>query len=388
MGILLSLLIVTLIVTGTILMLHWKYLSPRDLTIERSLNLETWTAVPPDTHHAFTDLTKYRGNYLLAHVTSPWHFASTKSRLVIRSSPDARQWKILAETRIPGEDVRDPKLTIIHDRLFIYFLRNKTFDPRPFQTSFCVSDDASAWSEPRDLSIKGWLLGRPKTTDGITFYAPAWQGYRRSMLFKSTNGIDWIEVTPLYPGDRSDETEICVIPNGSMVMIARGGVNANMWGYDPDGYTLIGTSSPPYMDWRLARSYETRLDGPCLFRIGERTYACGRRHVGGARYMGSAWGKKRTALYLVLADRLLFLFDLPSCGDTSYAGAIVDGYNVLLSYYTSPPKKDYRWLMGMLLKSSIEMARFKIEDIEKLANDKLGSGQRCHDGQGKGVLAV
>jgi hypothetical protein len=134
-------------------------------------------------------------------------------------------------------------------------------------------------------------------------------------------------------------------------------------------------SSAPYTKWTFTHSYETRLDGPCLFQIGERTYAVGRRHVGGSKYMGSVWETKRTSLYLVRPDRLVFLSDLPSCGDTSYAGVVIDGEDILISYYTSPPARDYIWLLGMLSKSSIEMARLKIRDLERLADEKPAESQ-------------
>jgi hypothetical protein len=77
----------------------------------------------------------------------------------------------------------------------------------------------------------------------------------------------------------------------------------------------------------------------------------------------------------VLPDQLVFLSDLPSSGDTSYAGVVVDRDDVLISYYTSPPNRDYIWLMGMLSKSSIEMARFKVSALEELADEKLAHVQ-------------
>lgn len=369
----LGLLIVALVLAVCAPILYWRYRSPVDIDVADSLKLEAWTAVPPDAHHSNTDLFRYRGQYLLAHATSPWHFASEKCKLVIRSSQDGRQWNVLSEISIPGEDVRDPKLAKINGRLFLYFLANTNkFYAEPTGTSYCVSDDAVTWSEPKELSIKGWLLWRPKTMDGTTFHVPAyWWEHGKSVLFESTDGINWSETGQIYSGDKNDETAISFRPDGSMVMTARLEVEPDRWGYHPEAHTLIGVAPPPYTGWKLSRSYETRLDGPYLFQIGERTYACGRRHVGGASSMGSVWGRKRTSLYLVLPDRLVFLSDLPSCGDTSYAGVVIDGDNVLISYYTSLIGRDYPWLLGMLSKSSIEMARFKIEALENLANEKL-----------------
>jgi hypothetical protein len=43
--------------------------------------------------------------------------------------------------------------------------------------------------------------------------------------------------------------------------------------------------------------------------------------------------------------------------------------------YTSPPGRDWPWLLGMLSNSSIEMARFKTAALEKLADEKLVQAQ-------------
>jgi len=278
------------------------------------------------------------------------------------------------EITVPGEDVRDPKFAIINNKLFLYFLPNKVFEPKPYDTLFCTSEDGTRWTPIQPLSIKGWLLWRPRTTDGITYYVPAyWRNFGNVTLYKSENGIDWTEVGPIFKGENITETDIIFQPDGTMLTTVRVERYASFWGHTPEGHTLIGTSNVPYTDWKLSRSNETRLDGPCLFQIGNRTYACGRRHLGGPSYMGSCWGRKRTSLYLVTDERLILLCDFPSCGDTSYAGAVVDGDDVFICYYTSRPGKDYPWLFGMLTNTSIEMVRFKAADTDKLADKKRGN---------------
>ncbi len=356
-----------------IFLLYWRFRSPSDLNIARSLNLETWTGVPADEHHSNTDLFRFKGQYIMVHASSPWHFASSRCRLVVRSSKDGKDWRILSEIRLPGEDVRDPTIAEIDGRLFIYFFPNLRIDPLPYTTFYCYSDDAVTWSRPEPLSIVEWMLWRPRTIDGKTFYAPAYTRKQTSVtLFKTEDGINWSEVSAICNRDKANETDVIIRPDGTMIGTLRMEMSPGFWGHHPEGHTIIATASPPYTEWNLSRSDITRLDGPCLFQIGNRTYACGRRHLGGAKWRGSCWGRKRTSLYLVEKNRLVFLSDLPSCGDTAYAGAVVDEDSVLICYYTSPPGKDWFWLMGMLSKSSIEMARFKIADLEKLVREKGG----------------
>lgn len=374
MAVLICWLLLGAAVVGAIILLYWRYLrSPSDLRIDPILNLESWTGVPADEHHSNTDMIKFKGQYIMLHASSPWHFGSAKCRMVVRSSTDGRNWRVMTEIRLPEEDVRDPTLAEINGKLFVYFFGNFRFDPFPYTTYYCTTEDGTTWTKPEPLPIIEWLLWRPRTLDGKTFYAA---GYKRMLggvkLFKTEDGINWSEVSTIYDQDRPNETGLMMRPDGTLISTVRIEMDAGFWGHHPEGHTVIATASLPYKEWSVSKSYLTRLDGPVLFQIGDRTYACGRRHVGGPKWMGSCWGRKRTSLYLVEPHQLVFLSDLPSCGNTAYGGAVVEEDSVLICYYSSPPGKDWFWLMGMLSNSSIEMARFKIADLEKLGEQKLG----------------
>lgn len=78
-------LLVLLLVLSIILgLLYCRFRSPSDLEIAEALYLEVWNAVPGDAHRSNTDLFKYKGQYLLVHATSRWHFASKKCKLIVR----------------------------------------------------------------------------------------------------------------------------------------------------------------------------------------------------------------------------------------------------------------------------------------------------------------
>jgi hypothetical protein len=77
--------------------------------------------------------------------------------------------------------------------------------------------------------------------------------------------------------------------------------------------------------------------------------------------------RKRTAIYRVESERLVRLSDLPSAGDTSYAGLVVRNGHVHLSYYTSRIDRDYPWLLGMFLPTDIRMARFATTALAELS---------------------
>ena len=63
------------------------------------------------------------------------------------------------------------------------------------------------------------------------------------------------------------------------------------------------------------------------------------------------------------------LTDLPSCGDTSYAGVVVKDDVLYTCYYTSDIRRDPPWIIGMLDPSSIRMARVPMEALEAAGSD-------------------
>jgi hypothetical protein len=345
-------------------------LRPNRAFINPGLEMETWDVVADGAHNSNTDLIQFRGSFYLAHQTSPWHFGSEESRLVVRRSADARQWEKVAEFQVPGEELRDPKFGIINGRLFLYALRNRAWNPEPYTTVYTCSEDGTSWGPLVDIQPEGWLLWSPETLDSTTWYVSAyWREHGRSALLKSTDGVEWSWVSEIYSGERNDETAIAFLPDGRMIATLRLEGSGQMRG-DPQGSTLIAVASPPYEEWSYARSRVTRLDGPCLLSYGGEIFAAGRYQADrlpGLSEQGSVFSRKRTSLFLVREDGLTYLSDLPSSGDTSYAGAEIQGDVAYVSYYTSPTSRDYPWIVGMLSPTDIRMARISLPSLARLA---------------------
>ncbi len=362
-----------LLLLGVALLLGYWYVRPNTAAVDAALGLETWVAVNDGTHNSNTDLIFWKDAFYLVHATSPWHFASDKSRLRVLRSADGRAWEPLAELDVFGQDVRDPKFAAIGDRLFLYVLKNTALTAEPYGTAVASSDDGREWSPLQDVEPQGWLFWRPKTRDGHTWYVPAyWHEHGRAVLLKSTDGIRWEEVSTIYSGDRTDETAVEFMPDGSLLATARLEVSDSIFGHRDAG-TLVALASPPYVEWRYARSNVTRLDGPSLFSYRGQVFAVGRAHVGPRgplTRIGCVFGRKRTALYLVTPDGLVHLSDLPSAGDTSYAGTVIRGDDLYVSYYTSRTDRDWPWILGMLLPSEIRMARVPLPQLANLAASK------------------
>jgi len=344
---------------------YWRFRS-NTAEIVPGLCPESWVAVGDGMHNSNTDLIWWRGHFYLIHASSPWHFGSEACHLVLHRSTDARSWEQVATFRVPGQDIRDPKLADVRGRLCLYVLKNVDWNPEPYTTAMATSDDGTTWSPLADVKPAGWLFWRPKTRDGVTWFVPAyWWEHGKSVLLRSTDGVEWQRVSTIYEGDRNDETDFEFLPDGRILCTARLEVSDSIFG-DEDAATLIAVSKPPYTEWTNVKSRVTRLDGPALFAYGEAVWAVGRHNPdspGLLNAVGSILGKKRTSLYEVRPDRLIWLSDLPSCGDTSYAGVVIRGDDAYVSYYTNDVRRDYPWILGMMSASDVRIARINLPSL-------------------------
>ena len=368
-------LIVFFIISIAIVLLYW-YFRPNSAVLDPALQAQTWTAVGDGMHNSNTDMIRWRDRFYLVHASSPYHFATEKCRLIIWSSDDARAWEKLSEVNIPGEDIRDPKFAVIGGRLFLYVLKSTRFIAEPYRTALRTSTDGRTWTPLVDIDPEGWLFWRPKTRDGRTWYVPAyWHEHGKSILLKSNDGVRWSQVSVIHEGDWNDETDIEFLPDGRMIATARL-EGSDCWLGDENASTLIALASPPYTGWKSTESRVTRLDGPALFSYNGNVYAVGRHNPdppGFFTYFGSILARKRTALYRLLEDRLVHLSDLPSAGDTSYAGVVLHDGHAYISYYTSDTARDYPWIIGMLARSDIMIAKLELPLLERLAESKLAA---------------
>lgn len=346
-------------------------LRTRTAGVNRDVIVEDWDAVADGAHNSNTDLTHFAGSYWLCHQASPYHLGSRRSRLLLWRSRDGRAWEKVTEFKNEtGREYRDPKFAQINGRLFLYVLPNNTIRALPVTTAYASSADGVTWEPMRDIEPRGWLFWRPKTRDGVTWYVTAyWHEHGRAALLRSNGGHAWTEVSRIHEGDACDETDFEFLPDGRMLATARlEGTADNRWG-DRDAATLMATASPPYEQWEYTRSRITRLDGPCLFPYNGRVYAIARFQASRARRfaeLGGSYSKKRTSLFAVGPQTLTYLCDLPSAGDTSYAGIVVNGDEAIASYYTTP-SGDPPWAIAMFGRTDIRMARIDLAPMERLA---------------------
>ena len=354
---------------GICLTLATWSLRPNRAEVDSRIVVETHDLVKDDLHNSNTDFVKLGGRYWLAFVSSPFHFGSTESRLHLRvADSPLGPWTDVTSFKAPGDDIRDPKLAVIGGRLFLYALENRDFKAEPYRTVFSSSADGTAWDEFRSLpGLDGWLLWRTLEVKSEAYATAYWWEHGRAVLLRSPDGVRWSIVSTINEGERNDETEAVLLPDGRLRATARLEYDES-WADgafgDPRGSTLICESLPPYDSWKqIAESRLTRLDGPALFTWGGRTFAVGRYQDGTAwpAPQGSCLARKRTSLFEIRDDGLVRITDFPSSGDTSYGGVVVEGDSAWATYYSSPPAKDWAWILGMFLPTAVRIAKIDLK---------------------------
>jgi hypothetical protein len=350
----------------------YTWVRPNRADVDPELGVESLPIVADGEHNSNTDMIAWRGGFLLVHAASPWHLGSTNSRLLIKYSRDAENWEQLAELAAPGFDIRDPKIIEIGDELFLYALPNEGRMATPIGSVLSTSSDGRNWAPFTPVGPQGWLFWRPKTRDGHTWYVAAyWKDHGKSILLRSEDGRNWEQVSIIHEGDGNDETAIEFLPDGRLLATARLEITPDTMLGNDDAGTLIAVSSPPYTEWETTKTPLTRLDGPVLFSYQGQVFAVARWQPpphGGIWKLGGVWSRKRTGLYRIEPDRIIYLSDLPSAGDTSYAGVVEKDGVLFVEYYTSRIDRDYPWLLAMILPTDLYLARIPLDNLMAVSN--------------------
>jgi len=224
------------------------------------------------------------------------------------------------------------------------------------------------WSDPVGIAPHGWSFWRVKQQLGV-YYAAAYQdGDRSVVLYTSTDGTTWAPGPPIYTisADTPLETELTFVPrpscaNGAgaagdplLALVRMDGTDAELLGDQGRLRTKVCWSLPPYASFDCPAELDgQRLDGPVTFFWNERLFVVARKHL------QNTGGKKRTALFEITADggggiaptaslSIKEWGELPSAGDTSYAGvASTDGTHAVVTWYSGDLALDQSWVLGM-----------------------------------------
>ncbi|MGZ4202031.1 MAG: sialidase family protein [Thermoleophilaceae bacterium] len=327
-------------------------------------------------HNENTDLARWRGAIWFVHRTAGSQILGPNSSLrIYRSTDNGRTFALEAIVPAPSDrDIRDPAFYTVGKRLFIkaitrlpgFALRDEGAGSISVQIH---SRDGLHWSPPSAIGPQGWGFWRVKQQGG-SYYASAYEdGDLRVVLYRSSDGVHWRR-GPLIYGVSKDtplEAELVFSPSGKRMFafMRLDGDNSVLLGGNDHLRTKVCWSTRPYKSFSCPQTLNgVRLDGPVAFYWGKRLFVVARKHLVGSDL------RKRTALYELRGNfekgplRIHEWGELPSAGDTSYAGiAPLGGSRFLVTWYSSPPALDQSWLDGFQGQTDIWRATL---DLSKL----------------------
>jgi hypothetical protein len=322
-------------------------------------------------HNENTDMVVWKGDIYLVHRTAKSQILGPNSALhIYRSRDQGQTFTQLAVIPAPsptdsppdGRDLRDPHFYQVGADLHIKALTRlpvtSTFDSNVDTVAMEThSSDGATWSALSPIGPHGWSFWRIKQQAGVYYTAAYQDGDASVVLFSSTDGINWTQGASVWgvTDDHPVETELQFMPSGRLLALVRmDGTQEEELGSIGRLRTKICWAMAPYDHFDCPDEFDgQRLDGPLSFFHGSRLFVVARRHLGSD-------GRKRTSLFEITGQleggplAIASHGDLPSAGDTAYAGvAEIDANRSLVSWYSSDLYSDETWLFGILDLSDI-----------------------------------
>jgi hypothetical protein len=338
-------------------------------------------------HNENTDLTRWRGDILFVHRTAGSQVLGPNSSLrVMRSTDEGRTFKLRAIIPAPpGRDIRDPVFYTVGRRLHIkaitrlpgFALRDEGAGSISVETH---SSDGRRWSPRRAIGPERWGFWRVTKIRGVLYSAAYEDGDLSVRLYRSRNGKSWKRGAQIYgvAKDTPLETELVPSPSGRrmLALVRMDGNDLELFGHRGRLRTKVCWAVRPFRRFSCPQELRgVRLDGAVARYWRGRLFVIARKHLKGEGV------RKRTALYEITGNLergpigIAEHGELPSAGDTSYAGLVrlrgsracrgqaVGGGCHLATWYSSPPADDQSWITGFAGRTDIWRANI---DLAKL----------------------
>jgi hypothetical protein len=289
-----------------------------------------WDAAP---HNAFTDLARFHDTWFCTFREGQAHVAPDGKLRVIQSADGAR-WESAALVSLPGADLRDPKITVAPgNRLMLLAAaaRPKAGGGTTHHTVAWFSKDGKEWGEGKEVGESDFWLWRV-TWHRDTAYGVGYgtaKGNESVRLYSSPDGVRYDTLVPtLADQGFPNEHGMVFLPDDTCLCLLRRDAGTKTG--------LLGTSRPPYKDWTW-KDTGKQIGGPALLRTPEGQLLAVVRLYD---------GKARTSLCRLdpTTGALTEWLPLPSGGDTSYAGIVLQDGILWVSYYSSHEGKTAIYL--------------------------------------------
>lgn len=366
------------------------------VTVTETRRIVPSAGLPPDAPVSNSnnnlDVVRFQGRVYLAWRTAPDHFASDKTVMALASSADELTWK-MEKTFAVGTDLREPRFAVVAGSLFLYVSRLGT-DPVKFEpkgVSYTRLGPEGTWSDlapvmhlraplhldagPPDAAsaapMAGYIAWRAKDDRGTPFMS-AYLGGEHIYLFDgkpldvelltTSDGVTW-RGTVVSTGGGS-EMDFTRGDDGTLFAVIR-----NEAGDATGAGSKVCRASRDDLTTWACKSDPKKYDSPLMFWHDGEAYLIGRRNVTvtGNYDLGTREANMQSAIlgfqldyrrhtkrcslwrYVQGEERIAYILDLPSRGDTCFASRIDTSKPDELAVYdysSDVDGKDVSWAEG------------------------------------------
>ena len=275
-------------------------------------------------HNAFTDLIRFNDEWFCVFREATQHVSGDGALRVIRST-DAKNWTSAALITSDVADLRDAKITVTPDRQLMLSGAAAMHDTSQYkhQSMSWFSDDGETWSEPMLVGQRDNWLWRVTWHEGQAYgvgYSTNHAKDRLARLFRSPDGKKYdVLVERLFDQGYPNETSLVFTADNTCYCLLR---------RDADSRTgMFGTAQPPYTDWNW-QDLGIHVGGPQMIQLPDGRLLAAVRLVDGRTRTSLCWIEPKGA-------KITEFLELPSGGDTSYAGMVWHADRLWVSYYSA-----------------------------------------------------
>lgn len=286
-----------------------------------------WDQAP---HNAFTDLVRFKDQWFCVFREGRGH-VSPDGALRVITSADGEKWESAAHVTSPDSDLRDAKITVTPDGQLMLCGAEALHDKsrHTHQSLAWFSPDGRTWSPKHAIGDPDFWLWRVTWRGSLVYGIGYGCGKDQSVrLYTSRDGRKFDTLVPrLFDVGYPNETSIVFHGETAYCLLRRDG---------QPNTGLLGIATAPFEKWEW-KDLGTRIGGPHMIRLSDG------RFVAAVRLYDK---KVRTALGWIdpAAGKFTEFLALPSGGDTSYAGLVLDDGLLWVSYYASHEGKTSIYL--------------------------------------------
>ena len=294
-----------------------EYKDTATIFLSGTINNKVQTILKSTYHLGFPDLIRYRNTWFASMRFSEGHLPVNFGHVIIFKSNDLKTWVPEQIFTQNGYDLRDPKLFIADDILYVHF-NSTTINPYGDIRNDYISKYSSfsnSW-EPaqkinKNTNMKSWFW-RITYFDG-TFYTGAYKYGEPLKLFNSIDGINFKEIFKFNLDGYLSESTLRFYDEQAYILIRV-----------KDKNTLFGKSNENDLTtWAFNELPIKELGGPNFLKY-ENIFLIGGR------------SNNKTILYYYnySSNKLKELFILPSVQDNGYPGMYLENDILYVLYFS------------------------------------------------------